>query len=257
MEISLKQIKNPGFIEAMDMAAGLDSRDTRNKLYSEFLKGSFIVPVTPAKSKGKSCIIIAKKDDGETGIFAFTDMENAGKWTKSGPKIKSGLTVIDGRKLVQTAYQAGITAIVANPAGPSYRVISRAEMQFMLEGAAITGGEKPVLEVESNVQTVIKPPAKKPEAALKSMIMAAAKNNYEVEAVYFFDIAFGMGELHPAAGIVFRPNMTLKKSEAIMTGLMTKAQTLLGRGEYFDFMDITVSRWRRQVEDDIKPELKK
>lgn len=255
-------IENPDLINAISKLTLNDIPYNRQKVYTAFLKSSFIIP-TPehVKEVGLVCVkedmpiglYTGKNSKGDPVLFVFTDDKSLLTWKSEG----SNFIIMAASELLKFALYNNFASIVINPMGPTGMEITNAEMKILKEGTIVRDYDRDLnmseVGVPQGMKVYIGAPAKKPSDSFIETCRHAAAVHKEIEEVYLYQVIFGKGEPHLVVGIYFSRRLEGVAVKEIISKMVNKLRHLIKADEYVDFVELKSDDTLQTVKKFVKP----
>jgi hypothetical protein len=249
---------NAVFLAAMNNVAKSDSPETRQVLYQTMQKAWFLVPQTgPAPAPAspgmhvsdgslRVSLTITPDAQGKKVLATFTDEETLVHWRPE----PTPYIALQGASFFKIVVQSDAEDIAVNPPPPGKPPIraggriTRQEFRALAEGlipqSSAPGGPSR-LQVENDQRCLISMPKQMPKQELFQAMASAARNQPNVLALYFCQIAIGGGAPHRAILIDLLPGTSQMFTDKIIDVLGSSINSLLSQNEVFDFFPSTVA----------------
>jgi hypothetical protein len=232
---------NPALLDAMRGVALNDTPETRELLYRELSKATFLLPQPeppPGKEpglywyvEGEPFAALAERDlRGRLILPVFTDTTALFAWAPP----EASYAAMEAALLFALVLHVKADAVVINVAGPTGGEVTRGEVQILAQGG-LPGPDGAFVFPEGGNALVRYPEPEPPEALVRALWQAAAARD-DIESVYLVDVVFGQGEEHLLAGIEFSPLPEPERLPAIMRTLGDAVYPRVDQDRYVDFM---------------------
>jgi len=188
---------NPELVRLLAEAAGGADSSMHERIYKTVLASRLILEIEKPPTEGQSgvSLVALKRDDGQTGLAAFTDAEALKRWKPDCEYFVS----LPALELFKLARDSSFDAILLNPPEGGWDFMQE-DIAALADGRILSASP----EIGTLVRVEIHRPAEPIPEAVLAWLRSALASHPEVETCSFFLLAFGADPAFLCLGVRFR-----------------------------------------------------
>jgi len=238
-------VNNPGLLDAMRLMSREDNTKSRGLFYQELLKGTFLVPLADVSQvladgtipEGRVDFVMARSDEGNLYMLAFTDMWAIRKWK---PLARGRTAVMPGKVMFRTAVENGIEGIVINHKNRVGATVTRAEFESLADEMmpAAAGDAAGELLHVSRQPSLVRPPARWPYITLADRIKSDFRTFPEVVEAFLFEVQGGEDTGQLTIGLLFVRGVEEQRVRTVVEAVGEGMKPFLRAHERIDLLPL-------------------